>query len=363
MLKGVKMKSQFTVFSFLKVSFLIAVIYCFVPAQTCPDGMISYWKFDEFGPVNMFLDSYGSINASCSSSSCAGEDTGIVNNARKFNGSEEIIVPDNNLYDWNENTSFTIEVWVKTVEPGTGNKVFIGRYQQGISKTSWWLGYGDNNKPIFSVKDSAGIKSEIEAKTLINDGQWHHIVGIRNDSINVLQIFVDGVEEGKLSTFFTGDFSGASPINIGFYVNDFYFTGSLDEVAIYNKKLEPAQVSAHYNNGLQHKGYCDQFTDVDASVSLPNKYALAQNYPNPFNPSTMIEYSIPKTSFVILKVYDLLGNEIASLINEEKPAGTYKIQFNTDNLSGKKKALSAGIYFYQLHAGNFVRTKKMILLK
>lgn len=356
------MKSQFTIFTFLKVVFFIAVVFGFTAAQTCPDGMISYWKFDEFGNVNMFLDSYGGINASCSSSNCAEEDTGIVNNARKFNGSEEIIVPDNNLFDWGANSSFTIETWVKTVEPGTGNKVFIGRYQQGTSKMSWWLGYGNNNKPIFSVRDSAGVKSEIEAKTVINDGQWHHVVGIRNDSINVLQIFVDGIEEGKLSTFFTGDFSGASPINIGFYADGFYFIGSLDEIAIYNKKLEPAQVSAHYNNGLQHKDYCDQFTDIETGISLADNYVLTQNYPNPFNPSTIIKYSLPKASFVTLKIYDLLGNEIADLIDEEKPPGVHKIKLNADNLS-IGKTLSTGIYFYRLQAGNFIETKKMIFLK
>lgn len=363
------MKNQFTCFNFLKVIIFVSAIFCLAPAQskvneTCPDGMLSYWKFDEFGNVDKFLDSYGGITAACASTTnCVSEDTGIVNNARRFDGSEGVDVPDNDIYDWSESSGFTIEAWVKTMEPGTGNKVFIGRYQQGDSKMSWWLGYGSDNKPIFSVRDSSGVKSEIEAKTVINDGEWHHVVGIRNDSINVLQIFVDGTEEGKLTTFFTGDFSGTSPINIGYYTNAFYFTGLLDEIAIYNRKLEPSQINAHYNNGIQHKGYCDQFTDIERDISLPDKYVLAQNYPNPFNPSTIIKYSIPKSSFVTLKVYDLLGNEIASLINENETAGAYEIHFNADNLSSGKKKLSTGIYFYQLHAGNFVQTKKMILLK
>ena len=85
-------------------------------------------------------------------------------------------------------------------------------------------------------------------------------------------------------------------------------------------------------------------------------YALEQNYPNPFNPSTTIQFQIPKTSFVSLKVYDILGNEAATLLNEEKPAGTYEVKFNAANLA-------AGVYIYKLNAGGLTRAMKMILLK
>ena len=88
----------------------------------------------------------------------------------------------------------------------------------------------------------------------------------------------------------------------------------------------------------------------------PTEFMLFQNYPNPFNPSTTINYSIPKLSFVTLKVYDVLGNEITTLIDEEKPAGTYKVKFDGTNLP-------SGVYFYRFQAGNFVETMKMVLLK
>jgi hypothetical protein len=83
---------------------------------------------------------------------------------------------------------------------------------------------------------------------------------------------------------------------------------------------------------------------------------LFQNYPNPFNPTTTIKYSIPELSFVTLKVYDVLGSEIITLVNEEKPIGTHTIEFGASNLP-------SGIYFYQLQTPNFTQTKKMILLK
>lgn len=87
-----------------------------------------------------------------------------------------------------------------------------------------------------------------------------------------------------------------------------------------------------------------------------NNFSLSQNFPNPFNPSTKIRYQIPKMSYVTLKVYDVLGNEIETLVNEEKPIGVYEVEFNATGLP-------SGIYFYKLIAGEFNQTKKLILLK
>ena len=85
-------------------------------------------------------------------------------------------------------------------------------------------------------------------------------------------------------------------------------------------------------------------------------YSLSQNYPNPFNPTTTISYSIKSPGLVSLKVYDILGTEVASLVNENQEAGNYSVEFNAYNLT-------SGIYFYTLTSGNFVETKKLILLK
>ncbi len=89
---------------------------------------------------------------------------------------------------------------------------------------------------------------------------------------------------------------------------------------------------------------------------IPKNYSLEQNYPNPFNPSTRIKYQVSSISHISLKVYDVLGNEIATLVNEEKPAGNYEVNFSAAKLS-------SGIYFYKLQAGSLVETKKMILLR
>ncbi len=92
--------------------------------------------------------------------------------------------------------------------------------------------------------------------------------------------------------------------------------------------------------------------------NTPREFSLAQNYPNPFNPTTTINYSIPQTSFVTIKVYDVLGNEITTLVNEEKKAGNYSTQFAVGSMQ-----LPSGVYFYRMQAGDFAETKKLILVK
>jgi photosystem II stability/assembly factor-like uncharacterized protein len=109
----------------------------------------------------------------------------------------------------------------------------------------------------------------------------------------------------------------------------------------------------------------EPFVGVDDDENItPTEFSLEQNYPNPFNPSTKIKYTIPsviasetkQSQMVTLKVYDVLGNEVATLVNEEKPEGVYEVEFNAEGLS-------SGIYLYRIHAGSFIQTMKMILLK
>jgi hypothetical protein len=107
----------------------------------------------------------------------------------------------------------------------------------------------------------------------------------------------------------------------------------------------------------------ESVTGIENNSALINSFELGQNYPNPFNPSTFINFKIPFQSMVTIKVYNILGSEVATLINEEKPAGNYNIKFNAGNLA-------SGVYFYQLkavpaggQAGNFAATKKLILMK
>uniref|UniRef100_A0A832G850 T9SS type A sorting domain-containing protein n=1 Tax=Ignavibacterium album TaxID=591197 RepID=A0A832G850_9BACT len=95
---------------------------------------------------------------------------------------------------------------------------------------------------------------------------------------------------------------------------------------------------------------------IEEKFEIVYDFRLNQNYPNPFNPNTIISWNVPFDSYQTLKVYDVLGNEVASLVNEYRTAGSYSINFNASNLS-------SGVYYYKLTAGKFSETKKMILMR
>jgi bilirubin oxidase len=113
----------------------------------------------------------------------------------------------------------------------------------------------------------------------------------------------------------------------------------------------------HEDDGMMGQFLVTNPTDVkEEKPSLPNSFSLYQNYPNPFNPSTTIEYQVPTSSFISLKIYDILGASITTLVNKEQKAGKYKVKFDGANLS-------SGIYFYKLQSVNLVEIKKMLLTK
>ncbi|MGB5895882.1 MAG: T9SS type A sorting domain-containing protein, partial [Ignavibacteriaceae bacterium] len=99
-----------------------------------------------------------------------------------------------------------------------------------------------------------------------------------------------------------------------------------------------------------------EYSDIIEVEFVPTEFTLYQNYPNPFNPATKIKYSIPKESEVTVKVFDILGAEVITLLNEEKEAGVYEVDFNAQRLA-------SGVYFYRLQAGSFIEAKKMVLMK
>lgn len=130
-----------------------------------------------------------------------------------------------------------------------------------------------------------------------------------------------------------------------------------DWEALHNSEL---QVLVDFTNDgtIDDTLYLNNTVGVEDEGNLltPNEYNLAQNFPNPFNPVTTIQYSVPQRSIVSLKVYDILGSEVAELVNEEKERGVYSVSFNASQLT-------SGIYLYRIQAGNFIQTKKMILIK
>lgn len=107
---------------------------------------------------------------------------------------------------------------------------------------------------------------------------------------------------------------------------------------------------------IDYDGKTTYTNNVEVNIEAPHIFSLMQNYPNPFNPVTSIDYTLPEKSMVSIKIFDILGNEVAQILNEEKEPGNYKVDFDAS-------PLASGIYFYRLEANKFISTKRMILLK
>jgi len=128
-----------------------------------------------------------------------------------------------------------------------------------------------------------------------------------------------------------------------------------------DKSVESGKYSYRLKQ-IDNNGGFNYSREVEVKVeAIPTEFALFQNYPNPFNPSTIIKYSIPKiinnqSSIINLKVYDILGSEVATLVNEQKKPGFYSVEWNASNIA-------SGIYFYRIQAGDLIQTKKLILLR
>ncbi len=168
--------------------------------------------------------------------------------------------------------------------------------------------------------------------------------------------------------FVEGNGNSNSPKDYSFVDND--IQNQLNGKYYYRLKQIDTDGSYEYSETIEIN-WTNGVTDVNDNQGLPTEFALSQNYPNPFNPSTKIKYAIPSFGTqnpvsVKLKIYNVMGQEITTLVNEIKSPGEYEVEFNGKGLSSgmsAKGGYASGVYFYKIEAGNFVEVKKMILLK
>lgn len=215
---------------------------------------------------------------------------------------------------------------------------------------------------VSGTQDNAGFMSNTRPDALHG---WYKFTSVSGDVLVINTAFSKNGSAVGGGNFLT-DVSKSSYSE--FVLNTLWITGDVPDTAYIVFQI------TNTASGFPHAGssfIIDDLswgtaTDVADEKQTPTEFSLAQNYPNPFNPSTKIRYSIPDVGSglaqTVLKVYDILGNEVATLVNEEKPAGVYEVEFSTGSF-GNARNLSSGIYFYKLTAGSFTETKKMILLR
>lgn len=224
----------------------------------------------------------------------------------------------------------------------------------GLTSTNIATMVADNLGNIFVGTQTniyTGMQGKGIFKTTNNGMSWQNLTnGITTNEISQLAVSSNGI----LFTSGAGNQAIFKSTNSGNTWNQFNQglpnPADVGPIGI----TKSGYIFAAINNKIYK--YFDQTTDIKSNEEVGFEYKLSQNFPNPFNPSTTIQFSIPHSQFVNLKVYDVLGREVSTLVNEEKLPGNYEVKFDGSNLP-------SGIYFYRLQAGSFSQTKKLLLLK
>jgi len=270
----------------------------------------------------------------------SGSTSGIIESGTHFEFTNLVYLPATNpkksaklTYLWNENAStFLIREYLNG---GTPQTIY---FDTSYVLQSYVYGDGSNTRFRFCIDEYIGAAwsaTEVSKWVTIDWYGWKLVEWKLND-----------------------------PNSVGVWIGDGNLTGQYFRIDSYQltKTAESLVSGIIYFDDLRAVKKVNAPTGInDDDNIIPEQYLLSQNYPNPFNPSTRISWQSPVGSHQTLKVYDVLGNEVATLVDEYKPAGMYEVEFNGHSDEGQN--LSSGIYFYRLEAGSFVETRKMIYLK
>jgi len=269
----------------------------------------------------------------------------------------------------NINGTNSTDVFVATAAAGQPGESIYRSIDNGLSWTQ--VGNGLPNFFYFEIKPLASLPNSNGSTTILTS--IHPLCqtctqGVYRSIDNGLNWEPADTLMKQISSFAVSSSYASNYLFAGTYLNGVFLStnsgtswtqvnSGLADLDIQSLAITDTYLFAGTHSGVWRRPLSEMITDVENRSNYnPSTFTLEQNYPNPFNPSTTIKFQVPNSSFVNLKVYDILGNEVATLVNEEKPSGTYEVSFDA-------KGLSSGIYFYKLQAGSFVETRKMILMK
>ncbi len=275
-------------------------------------------------------------------------------------------------YPFLNHESFQLDLWFKSHREANTNVRLLGKPGTDADGLSWWqqnfelkgIGGGSwtaggyindttitdfgNRFIVNHIDDSTAFGSE-QVKAQLEDSTWYHfryLQDVGQDSVHAAITTADGQTVAVTSMKLMGDMNIAPVMTSGPFTighagpeGEPYFDGVIDHVRITTDI--PGTI-----------------TDVPSGKGndLPDKFSLKDNYPNPFNPTTTIEYALPKSTDVTLKVYNLLGREVATLVNSKQQAGRHQVKFDAGSLA-------SGVYFYRITTPEFNKVRKMMLIK
>ena len=349
---------------FRRLAILAAFLSSMLQAQIPTNGLALYYPFN--GKTND--ESGNGRDCIMNGATFAADRFKVPNKALHFDGSTNYVLVGKILDSvfCAPVAKFTIAGWANTEKLPyyQGGDAIIAKAAGGtLGPYQWAVSHDIDGRLKGFVSSLSDATAYIEKQSaVLSLGRWFHFALIFDGSLAELdrvQFYVNnqaGVLSRQLGTFGTTTQQTEQWITLGgthhatnpLYPANLYF-GSIDDIRIYSRALSSFEVDQ-----LFHEGNWPAVS-VERVAGIPEAFSLGQNYPNPFNPSTTISFSIPRTSRVILTIVDALGRTQAVLMNEERSVGTYHAVWNAN--------VPSGVYFYHLQAGEYVETKKMILLK
>ena len=274
---------------------------------------------------------------------------GQFDNALKGNGGSSSTNYLNTGWATNIGTSsWTISMWLNNLPSTTSQNYLFGDHTAG-SFGCFYSGAAGVHGVMLNLSGVRG--SDI---TVPGVGPGPTVLTFVYDSVaSVVHAYKNGVLSNSQPQSSPLNINGTGPFKVGGYGSSASMpAGSLlDEFRFYNEALDSTEVARTWNQTLPI------ITNVKPGLNnTPEEYTLSQNYPNPFNPITKIKYTLPTSGLATLKVYDILGREVATLVDEVTNSGIYFVDFDGSGFS-------SGVYFYRIEAGDFIDVKKMILIK
>ncbi len=319
------------------------------------DTLIAYYPFS-----GSAMDSSGFANDGEVFGATLTEDRfGNANSAYQFKGNEYIDFGHTRNLNFGTK-DFSVSVWIKAEDVNNDQYQILRRGLDvgTYGEARWALSLNNEGllRVVFEDVDHEESWFIRNGNKNLFDNKWHHILAVfdRDSSLNV---YVDSELDiyGPEVTTFSGDIVNSDSLNMfagrGYKddpKNDFH--GSIDDIGIYNYALSSDDVEKLFDQQR-----VTSITDELESL-IPEQYHLYQNYPNPFNPSTNIKFDLPQSGFVSLKVFDISGRLVSTLVNEVRPTGAYTTQFDASHLA-------SGIYLYKLSTKDFSMVKKLTLIK
>ncbi len=334
-------KLIFTFFLLSCFSFLFSQPFPFEPDA----NTIGLWHLNE-GNGDIAFDTSGNSLDGTLENGVSWDSGGMFGSCLMFSADyHRVRVADDSILDIS--TDLTLEAWIKLDSTNNGGMI-ISKWHTNTSnpKGQYNLGITSTNKLICYLGDDTSQYIINSDSILIEFDQWTMVSAVYSNG--QVGLFINSEQVASSDVPFDS-------LTILDYPHDDLFIGDLWTDAYYPYSFDGKIDEVRISNIARYQITITDIEDNNKHI-LPLSILLEQNYPNPFNPTTTIQYAIPTEGIVTLKVYNILGQEIRTLVNEEKPAGTYEVEFDGTGLA-------SGIYFYKLQAGNFIETKKTLLIK